>query len=264
MLCLVAGVAGCKEKAANKQAPAPASSATPLPAARQAPSIDRPLETPDVRGTGVVPAVNLGPKVTVSKDTISVDGQPVLQITQSGLIDRDRLEILTRQLESKVNSDAPVAVALDATLPYRRVGVVLDALRTAGFRNLALLVGSGSTMIPLELPDAEEANRAGVRPIVTIRQKRVTLWSASGEEGTQMQPKASFVVGEPADFAPLTHALAEIVQRRWPDGRREDADRTIILQLEPNATVQTLLEVSAAVRADGSLSLFPAIFLAGA
>ena len=48
------------------------------------------------------------------------------------------------------------------------------------------------------------------------------------------KPKVSFVLGEPHDFGPLTRALAEIVQRHWPDGRREDADRVIVLQLEGN------------------------------
>lgn len=261
LTALLVCLASCKDKPADKKA-APAQT-TQAPAKR-APDRARPtLETTDVTGTGVVPATNLGPKIVVSKNAIELDGQRVMDIGPSGIIDRHRLEVLTHQLEDKARSDAPIALTIDATLPYRQIGIVLDALKKAGFRNIALLTGSGSTMIPIELPDAAEANSAGIRPIVTVQGKRVILWSASGEEGTKTAPKASFEVGDPPSYAPLTQALAEIVQRRWSSGSRDEADKTIILQLQGSATTQTLLEVAAAVRADGSLTLFPAIYLAG-
>ncbi|HSD86325.1 MAG TPA: hypothetical protein VLB44_02385 [Kofleriaceae bacterium] len=251
-------LASCKDKPAEKK-PAPV---TEAPAKR---ALDRPvLETSDVTGTGVVPATTLGPKIVVSKNAIELDGQRVMDIAADGVINRKRLEVLTTQLETKAQSDAPVALLFDATLQYRQIGVVLDALKRAGFRNVALLTGSGSTMIPLELPDASEVHGAGLRPMVTLQGRHVTLWSASGEEGTKTAPKATFEVGDPPSFAPLTRALAEIVQRRWPDGTREDADRTIILQLDGRTPTQTVLQLAAAVRADGSLVLFPGIFFAGA
>ena len=65
------------------------------------------------------------------------------------------------------------------------------------------------------------------------------------------------------NFEPLTRALADIVQKRWPDHKRDDADRTIIIQADGNQPAQVVLKVLAAVRVDGSLELFPNIFLAG-
>ena len=82
----------------GEQAAAPAPTAHT--AAKRAAVIDRnapSLETPDVRGAGVLPAVNLGPNVTVSKDGISVDGEGVLDIPDSGVIDRRRLEVADAQ-----------------------------------------------------------------------------------------------------------------------------------------------------------------------
>jgi biopolymer transport protein ExbD len=255
---LVTCLAGCKDKPAEKK-PAPVDQAP----VRRAP--ERPvLETSDVSGTGVVPATNLGPKIVVSKNAIELDGQRVMDIGSDGVINRKRLESLTTQLETKTQSDAPVALLFDATLQYRQIGIVLEALKRAGFRNVALLTGSGSTMIPLDLQDASEVHGAGLRPMVTLQGTHVMLWSASGEEGTRTAPKASFDIGSPPSFAPLTRALAEIVQRRWPDGTREDADRTIILQIDGRTPTQTVLQLAAAVRADGSLMLFPGIFFAGA
>jgi hypothetical protein len=256
-LALLAGCGGCKDK---------------QPAKRDEPSVERErskpgarpeLETPSVTGPGLVPATGLGPKITFSKTEIKVDGETIAAVRPDGWIDPTRADALTRVLEGKANSDAPVAITLDATVPYRRVGQLLDTLKRAGFRNLALLTGNGGQMIPIELPDSAEINGAGLRPVVTLDRKQVTLWSASGQEGTRGQPKLSFLVGDNASFEPLTRALAEIVQRRWPDHQRGAADRTIIIVPDGNQPAQVVLQLLAAVRADGSLELFPNIFLAG-
>jgi hypothetical protein len=221
------------------------------------------LEPAEVRGMGVVPTTQLGPKIVMSKDSISLDGQSLLTINEDGTIDRSRLEGMLMQLEQKATSDAPVALTLDATLPYRRVAILLEALRQGGFRNIALLTGSGSTMIPIVLQDTVEANSAGLRPIVTVKNNYVSLWSASGEEGTRKKPKLAYALTDPPDFKPITRALADIVQTRWPTGKRDQADHTIILQVAGDKPAQVLLQLAAAVRADGSLVLFPGIYLAG-
>jgi len=257
-IALVVLACACKDKKA------PAKKDEPVAQRERQRRVDRPaMETPDVTGAGVVPAVGLGPKVTFSKTEIKVDDDSVAPVRSDGWIDASRVEALTRILESKANSDAPVAVALDATVPYRRVGQLLDTLKRAGFRNLALLTGSGGQMIPIELPDSAEINGAGLRPVVTLERKQVSLWSASGLEGTRARPKLTFGLGETQRFAPLTRALADIVQKRWPDGKRAAEDRTIIIQADGSQPAEVLLQLLAAVRADGSVELFPNIFLTG-
>jgi biopolymer transport protein ExbD len=257
-LVLVAGCGACKDKQApaNRDEPAPES-------VRQRPGPRPDLETPAVTGPGLVPATGLGPKITFSKTEIKIDDETIAPIRQDGWIDPTRVQALIRVLEGKATSDAPVAITLDASVPYRRVGQLLDTLKRAGFRNLALLTGNGGQMIPIELPDAAEINGAGLRPVVTLERNQVKLWSASGHEGTRARPKLSFALGDRASFEPLTRALAEIVQRRWPDHKRGDEDRAIIIQPDGNQPAQTLLSLLAAVRVDGSLELFPNIFLAG-
>jgi biopolymer transport protein ExbD len=241
------------------------------PAKRDEPAVQREpqrapprpaLETPAVTGPGLVPATGLGPTITFSKTEITVDGESVAPVQRDGWIEPTRAQALTQLLETKANSDAPVAITLDAQVPYRRVGQLLDMLKRAGFRNLALLTGNGQ-MIPIELPDSAEVNGAGLRPVVTLERQQVSLWSASGEEGTRTRPKLTFALGDKARFEPLTRGLAEIAQRRWPDHKRSEPDRTIIIQVDGNLPAQTLLQLLAAVRTDGSLELFPNIFLAG-
>jgi hypothetical protein len=263
VLCLVAGCGSCKDKQSAKQAPGRSEMAQEQKDERKDEPPRPSLEPAEVTGMGVVPATQLGPKLVMSKDAISLDGKPLLSISEDGIIDRSRLEGLLVQLEQKATSDAPIALTLDATLPYRRVSILLEALRQGGFRNIALLTGTGSTMIPIELQDSEEANAAGLRLVVTVKRNYVSLWSASGEEGTRKKPKVAYELTDPPDFKPITRALADIVQTRWPNGNRAPADRTIILQLDGDKSAQILLQLAAAVRADGSLVLFPGIYLAG-
>lgn len=257
-LAVVAGLACRDKQPARRDEPASA----PRPTTPRAPEAPR-LETPTVTGPGLVPARELGPKLTVGRTAIELDGQAVVAIGPDGLIDPARVQVLVRQLEKKATTDAPIAIAFDAALPYRRVGQLLDALRQAGLRNLALLTGTGAEMIPIELPDSAEFNAAGLRPVVTLERTRLALWSASGQEGTKRQPKLVLSAGDDPSFARVTRALAEIVERRWPDGKRAPDDRTIIVQLDGDQPAQVLLQLLAAVRADGSRELFPNIFLAG-
>jgi biopolymer transport protein ExbD len=240
----------------------------PAPKPREADKVEKPslksaLETADVDTAGTLPASGLGPKVAINDKEITVNGESVMTIaTDAPLVRRD-LEALTTRLEGKVKGDEPVALTIEPTLPYYRFAGVFDALHKAGFRKLALITGNGAKMIPLDTLDSAEANRGGLRPTVTIKRGRLTLWSGSGEEGTRAQPKLAYDLTESPSFQPLTHALAEIVQRRWPDGRRTDADRVIFVQVDGGTTAQVLLGALAAVRVEGTLSLFPSIFLAG-
>lgn len=249
LLALVA----CKDKPAAK----------PVEAHKvEKPSLKSALETADVDTAGTLPASGLGPTVAIDVKEIRVDGESVLTVATDGPLVRRDLEALTTRLEHEVKGDEPVALSIDPTLPYYRFAGVFDALHKAGFRKLALLTGNAK-MIPLDLLDSAEANRGGLRPTVTIKRGRLTLWSGSGEEGTRAQPKLAYDLTESPTFQPLTHALAEIVQRRWPDGRRTDEDRVIFVQVDGGTTAQILLGALAAVRVEGTLTLFPSIFLAG-
>jgi hypothetical protein len=111
-------------------------------------------------------------------------------------------------------------------------------------------------MIPLDLLDPEEANKGGLRPVVTIKRGQLTLWAGSTKELTQD------LTASPS-LQPLTRALADVVQRRWPDGKRADEDKVIFVQLDGGTTADVMLATLAAVRADGTLLLFPSIFLSG-
>lgn len=257
VLALVVG-SGCKDKQPAKRAPA--SEAAHV---AQDPGKPPSLEVPQVSGPGLERVRELGPKVTVTKTAIEVDGESVVALDATGPLDRRRLDAMTRLLEKKATSDAPVAIALDATVTYQRLGELLDTLKRAGFRNLALLAGDGTQMIPIQLPDSTGSNGPGLRLVIALDRAQLRVWSVSGQEGTRRQPKLSMAAGEGASFALLTRALTEIVHRRWPDGKRPAEDRAVIVQLDGAQPAQRLLNLLAAVRSDGSLELFPDIVLAG-
>jgi hypothetical protein len=249
---------GCKDKQQPENKPV-TGEVSRSEAARKRPE----LESPDVSGPGLVKVTRLGAKITYARNEIRVDGESVITIGAGGVVDPSRYAALMSVLEDKVRSDDPLGIQLDASLPYLRVGELLGMLRRSGFRNLALLAGDGSTMIPIELPDSQEANAGTVRPVVTLKGGRLTLWSASGEEGTRSAPRLDVNFDGTKSLNALTDELVKIVQRRWPDGKRPNADRTIIVQIEPNETAEAALRVLAAVRAVGGRELFPNIFLAG-
>lgn len=257
MVLAVLVCAGCKDKKPEHKP-----SDTKRGEHGKAPGERPTLESPDVEGPGLIPVTRLSGKLTYAKDEIRVNDEPVISIGADGLIDPDRFNSLMRILEDKVRSDDPLGIALDASIPYHRLGVLISRLKRGGFRNLALLAGNGSTMIPLELPETRLASAGGVRPVVTLQSERLILWSLSGEEGNKGKPKFSMSVTGGASLSPLTSALAEIVQRRWSDGKRPPADRTIVVQLGAHESAQQLLRLLAAVRSSGSLELFPNIFLA--
>src|SRR5688572_472261 len=137
----------CRSKAAKQEESAPQQTQ----AAERTEPAPPSLETATVTGPGLVPAAGLGPKITFTKTELKLDEENIATVGPDGVIDKTRLDHMTRLLESKANSDAPVAITLDMTIEYHRVSKLFDVLRKAGFRNLALLTGTGSHMIPIEL-----------------------------------------------------------------------------------------------------------------
>ena len=174
LACVCPACSACKDKQpAAKQDTPPPQRERPRPAQRPS------LETTEVTGPGLVAAVGVGPTVTFSKTEIKVDDESIAKVAPDGWIDASRAEALTRTLEAKATGDAPIGIVLNATVPYRRVGQLLDTLKRAGFRKLALLAGGGM-MIPIEMPDSAELNRkVGLRPVVTLGREQAKLWSAS-------------------------------------------------------------------------------------
>lgn len=207
----------------------------------------------------MVKITKLSATVFYSVDDLQFNGSSLGKL-RNGVIDRERIDRLLQLLEAPGATSDPIAVSLAPSLPYLLVAELLFKLKAAGFRNLALMT-PGSMPIPLEMIDADQLGTDGLRPVVTLSGGRVILWSASGSEGTQGVPKLT--LPSSGSFDALTAALVEIVERRWPDGKRPAADRQIIVQVSGRETSQTLMHVLATVRSEGTLELFPTIYLAG-
>lgn len=252
-LLLIALIAvGCKDSKPQQSGAKTGSGARRAPAV---PSLDRPLAT----APSLVKVTKLSATVFYSLTDLQFGGSSLGRL-RDGVIDHERVDHLLRLLEVPGASGDPIGVSLDPTLPYLRVSELLFNLKTAGYRNVALLT-PGSMPIPLEMIDSDQVSADGLRPVITLSGGRLMLWSASGEEGTQSAPKLS--IPSAGSYDALTKALSEIVQRRWPDGMRPPVDRTIVVQVGSRETALTLMHLLATVRSDGNLELFPTIFLAG-
>lgn len=250
----VCAAVGCKEPEQKQQPPASKGEAAKRAQAEQ-PSLERPQAV----GRGVVEVKKVSATITYSSTELKVDDTQLGVRLQNGMIPPPVLEQLMARLETAGASGDPIGVAVDPTLHNQRVFELLQALKQAGYRNVALIAGKGFIAIPLELVDADQLGN-GIHPVVTVTGGRVILWSQSGAEGTSQNPKLVFGAG--ASMEPLTKALAEIVKRRWPDGMRPDEDRVITIQMSGREKAATLLQITAAVRAEGSTELFPTIYLA--
>jgi hypothetical protein len=257
VLALAVALLGCKDKPKQK----PSSETTAESTTGAAGTSARPrLDPPKVAGPGTVTITNLAATIYYGEKVLELDDFSFGKI-RDGAIPRDMLEKLARRLERAGASGDPIGIALEPQLRYLRVAELLQSLKSAGYRNVALLAG-GAKAIPLELLDADQIGATGVRPVVTVRGGSVMLWSMSGEEGTQDKPKAKLTAG--GTFAELTSALSDIVNKRWANGRpRTSDDKSIIVQVGNLETADTLLNVLAAVRGDSTLELFPNIYLAG-
>jgi hypothetical protein len=253
-LALVA-VLGCKDKKPDDQATQPDRQS-------QKPGQRPELKSSEVKGPGVEPVGNLSVTIAYSKTELSIDGVVFADVGPDGLIDPARVASVITELEGKVTNDDPVGLSLAPDLAYLRIAHFVGNMKSAGFRSIVLLPGTGDHKIPLELRDAN-ARGGSVQPIVTVRDGHVILWSGTGLEGTRRKPKLDFVFVKTRNFKPLSDALVEMVQRRWPNGTRPPDDFTIVLDLDRNETADTLLNVAAVVRAYGSLQLFPKVALLG-
>jgi len=249
----VCAALGCKEPEQKQQPTATGQ------AAKRAQGEQPSLERQESIGRAVVEVKKVSATITYTSTELKVDETQLGVRLQNGMIPPEVLDQLTARLEAAGASGDPIGVAVDPTLPNQRVFELLHSLKQAGYRNIALLAGKGFIAVPLELVDADQLGK-GIHPVVTVTGGRVILWSQSGAEGTAESPKLVFGAG--ASLEPLTKALAEIVKRRWPDGMRPDEDRVITIQMSGREKAATLLQITAAVRSEGSTELFPTIYLA--
>lgn len=243
------GCNACKDKPAARQEPAD-----------EPPRLAQPtVQAPDVSGPGVVRVDKLAARISLSRTELRLDEDAIATLND-GALDKDTLTKLMVALAPKAKVEQPIGIALDATLPYYRVTALLGALRNAGHKRLALLVGDGSLMVPIDMPDAKDVVGT-VRPVVTVVRGRVKLWSQTGTEGTLAKPLLDHPLEKGTQ--PLTDALVAMVKRRWPTGERGMQDKAIFVQIGGAETAETLLRVIAAVRTSGTAELFPVIFLMG-
>lgn len=249
---VVIAALGCKGKQSDKatEGSAAGTTYTPEQAAKRA-------------GPGFMPVKRLAAKIIYTRTEISVDGETVIEIKPDGLISPDQFGRLVQRIEDKATGDDPIGILLDPSLPYSQAGVLIGALNVAGFYKLALLAGVGSAMVPLDMIDQQVANAGSLRPMLTVQSGSISLWSVSGKEGTKQRPKLTFQITATNSFAPISKALAEIVQRNWPVDTRSPEDKTIVLFIDGATTADVLIRLCAAVRTDGPHELFPNIYLAG-
>lgn len=243
------GCNACKDKPAAREVPVaePARPAQPT------------LQAPQVSGPGVVRVDKLGARISLSRTEVRLDDDAIGTLSD-GALDKNTLTKLLVALAPKAKAEQPIGIALDATLPYYRVTALLGALRNAGYTRLALLVGDGSLMVPIDMPDAKDVVGT-VRPVVTVMRGRIKLWSQTGTEGTLAKPALDVSLDQGTQ--PLTDALVALVKRRWPTGERAVQDKAIFMQIGGAETAETLLRTIAAVRTSGTAELFPVIFLMG-
>jgi biopolymer transport protein ExbD len=239
-----------------------------------------------------VPAVGLdkpdvAPTLIATASSIAVEGHPILAV-HDGKIDPAELEggeagiliprlrtILTslvQQSEQAGYKDprtgvlsfrdklAPLNLVLDPATPYRTLCSVMFTAKQAGFREFAVAVRAGRELaaIPLSLPDKVRFGAPpppGVRPVVSVMNGRLRLWSLSGLEGTLQKPALDVTLDHVAD---VQKQLIEIVARRHP----RDDERQILVMADGAVPMQNIAEVMAAIRSDdGGHPLFPAILL---
>jgi hypothetical protein len=175
-------------------------------------------------------------------------------------------ELVDRVLEEARRASRPtdrIAIAADGRLPSSVLAATLLSARSRELRGFDLVVGGGrdETVLPIELPRPKpkrpptmpDAPDEDVGLLVSISGPEVVLWSTSGLEGTLRAPKLRVPLAPAAErTAALRKALADIVARRGKKGS------TLIVISGRDVTVQTLVELFAAVRAgDDGTELFP-------
>jgi hypothetical protein len=180
-------------------------------------------------------------------------------------------------------ADPRITLLVDKTLPYRLLVEIVFSTKQAGAKRFDFVAKHGEALVavPMTLPvkapahaaddlgkqvkDAKLGREAGgaqrvgsaadiasdarLGMIVSITKTQIILWSVSGAEGTLTQPKLAVALASKTAFADLGKALAEIVGRRWPDGKRSLDARQIIVQADGGIRMQVIAEAFGAVRA---------------
>jgi len=153
-----------------------------------------------------------------------------------------------------------VLLVLDPQTPYRLAVEIVFSIKQAGIRNFALVAktSAGLGKVAITLPDKQTKPDKAVKPVVSITKDQILLWSISGLEGTLKTPKLTLARG---DADKLTPALTDIVKRRFK-GKRDAADRQVMVQADGAVPIQWVISAIVAVRtaADGS-ELFPDVLL---
>jgi hypothetical protein len=230
---------------------------------------------PTVPDVGLV-ELGTDPSVVITTHGIVVDGKTILAVT-NGDVDAAEKEggsmgikipRLTNYMtalgeEMKAHGGPPTSVMLlvDPTTPYKLLIEVMYSVKSVTMRDFVLAVHAGSALkgIPIVLPDkAASGQQHGLGMVVVIANDHLTLWSTSGEEGTLQKPKLEVAIDRATD---IEKALAEIVARRWPDGKRV-SDREIIVMADGGIAMQRIADVVARARValDGK-ELFPDVRL---
>jgi len=218
------------------------------------------------------------PIVAITADAISVDGKAIVQV-RKGSVDPLELEggalgIKIMRLSQysfpnaapqehqvrtfQVGGESPLGINIFAEpeTPYRLLFQAIASLRSAtpAYRRFSLLVASKEGTLgslPIVLPEhsayGEGPETEPVMLIVTLTKERLLLWSVSGLEGTLEKP-AFVMERDPAnsdeyDFAKLSAVLAEIVERRWPNGGRTPEDFELLIMANGDAPYRTIAEL---------------------
>lgn len=203
-----------------------------------------------------------------------------------------RLAEQARQARGVTLLESPVvAIAVDRTTPSHLFDEVLFSAKQAevGYKRFQILGQAGDKLVaaPLRLPDhapaavapgerkpgdcdapivfAGPADQppadAPIKPVVSITKDKVFLWSISALEGTVKDPKVEVPLDDKAPAA-ITAALAEIVKRRWPDGKRPECSGQIVVMPDSTIPMSVVVPMLGAVRAspDGT-ELFADVLL---
>jgi biopolymer transport protein ExbD len=198
------------------------------------------VRVPEVSGPGAQPLAAKTPLVTISPSAVTLDGTSLVPVRGAMIAD---LKPILAAVKALPDRHARVIVAAEAGLPFATVFGVLEAIAKGGLADIAL-AGSqrgAAMMVPLHIGSDSAADPLGL--VLQVTQKKLLLWSLSGQEGTQQSP----LYAHPLDgnFAELTAKLADLVTRRFPSAR-QPAELRIIVMIDPGQSAQVMLDTLAA------------------
>lgn len=291
-VALLIGLLACKEKPADK--PAPAAAGKPAGPADAAPTLRiKDMTVPSVGAATVDEPPAEAVMITIKKTEILVEGDPIVQLTDGAAAPADKIagqygveieklkivlakhavRIAKLQSAQGLKGQLDIALVADAATSYDLFTSVLYSAWQADFSRYQLVVlrdagKLGTIETGLSQPGEAEAPAGGLNLVVSITPTELTLYSTNDQsEGTAAAPKLKLAAISPATFelAKLTGAAEEIVKRRFPDGTRPAGSTGIVIVADRTVPYQTIIDVIIAVRAtpDG-VPLFPdVLFSAG-